>query len=340
MNRLVGFFQVCRALLAARACLVAENIALRHQINVLQRSVSRPRLQPRDRIFWVWLSRWFGHWRSWLAIVKPETIIAWHRLGFRVYWRWKSRGSKPGRPTVSADIRRLIRKMTAENPTWGAPRIRAELVLLGHPIAQSTVAKYMPRSRRPPSQTWRTFLANHMDSLASMDLFTVPPASFRLLLAFVVLRHERRQIVHVNATLRPTAAWVSQQIREAFPFGETPRFLIRDRDGIYGDEVQGMIRRLGIEEVVTAPRSHWQNPFVERLIGSLRREVLDHVIVWNERHLKCILSDYLDYYHHDRSHRALDQNAPFPREIEPPERGQVIAIPRVGGLHHRYKRAA
>jgi putative transposase len=183
-----------------------ENLALRQQLAILSRKRPRPRLRRRDRLFWVWLSSWFADWRSWLAIVKPETVIGWHRQGFRLYWRWKSRGGKPGRPTVSAEVRRLIRRMSAENPTWGAPRIQAELRLLGYALARSTVAKYKHRHPKPPSQSWRTFLSNHVDSLASIDLFTVPTASFRVLFVFVVLRHRRRQVVHVNVTAHPTAA--------------------------------------------------------------------------------------------------------------------------------------
>ncbi len=230
--------------------------------------------------------------------------------------------------------------MSRENPLWGAPRIRAELRLLGHQVAKSTVAKYMVRRKgKPPSQTWRTFLRNHVASLASMDFFVVPTVTFQLLYAFLILRHDRRRVVHFAVTSAPTAAWVAQQLREAFPFDEAPRYLIRDRDGIYGEEVRRCLRGMGIEEVVTAPRSPWQSPFVERLIGTLRRQLLDHVIVRNERHMRRLLASFFEYYHRARPHRALDQNAPQPREVEPPGRGRVIAVPQVGGLHHCYRRA-
>ena len=338
MPCLLAVFHLCRALLASRVGLAAENIALRHQIAVLRRRVPRPRLRPGDRLVWVGLSRWFGAWRSWLAVVKPDTVVGWHRQGFRLYWRWKSRGGKPGRPAVSAAVRRLIRQMGTENLTWGAPRIRAELRLLGHDVAVSTVAKYQQRPRQPPSQSWRTFLANHTNDLASMDFFTVPTASFRLLFVFVILRHDRRRVVHCNVTSHPTAAWVARPIRQAFPFDTTPRFLLRDRDAIYGTEVGDAIRSLGIEAVVTAPRSPWQNPFVERLIGTIRRECLDHVIVLNEAHLKRILSCFWDYYHASRCHTARGDNAPLPREVQPPARGKVVGVPLVGGLQHRYCR--
>jgi transposase InsO family protein len=247
-----------------------------------------------------------------------------------------------GRPPLDKELRDLIGRMARENPTWGAPRIRAELRLLGHDVAEATVAKYLKRSRpsKPPSQTWRTFLTNHVGTLASMDFFVVPTVTFRLLYVFVLLRHQRRYVVHFNVTTAPTAAWVAQQLRQAFPFETAPRYLIRDRDGIYGDEVRRCLRSLGIEEVVTAPRSPWQNPYCERMIGSLRRECLDQVIVLNERHLRRLLSSFLDYYHRSRPHMGLGHNAPEPRAMEPPESGRIVAEPTVGGLHHRYRRCA
>ncbi len=328
-----------RALIWPRASIAAENMALRQQLGVLRRSVKRPRLKRGDRILWVWLSRLWRHWRSVLVIVQPETVIGWHRQGFRLYWRWRSR-KKIGRPLIDGEIRQLIRRMAMENPTWGAPRIHSELRLLGHAIAQSTVATYMPRRRKPPSQNWRTFLDNHIRDIVAIDFFVVPTVHFRLLYCFIVLRHERRRVVHFNVTPYPTARWTAQQIVEAFPNDEAPRFLLRDRDGIYGRDFQRRIDRMSIEEVVIAYRSPWQNPFVERLIGSIRRECLDHMIVFNEAHLLRILTDYFSYYHEARTHLSLDRNAPRPRKIEPPEQGKVVAIAQVGGLHHRYTRAA
>ncbi len=328
-----------RALIWPRASIAAENMALRQQLGVLRRSVKRPRLKRGDRILWVWLSRLWRHWRSVLVIVQPETVIGWHRQGFRLYWRWRSR-KKIGRPLIDGEIRQLIRRMAMENPTWGAPRIHSELRLLGHAIAQSTVATYMPRRRKPPSQNWRTFLDNHIRDIVAIDFFVVPTVHFRLLYCFIVLRHERRRVVHFNVTPYPTARWTAQQIVEAFPYDEAPRFLLRDRDGIYGRDFQRRIDRMSIEEVVIAYRSPWQNPFVERLIGSIRRECLDHMIVFNEAHLLRILTDYFSYYHEARTHLSLDRNAPRPRKIEPPEQGKVVAIAQVGGLHHRYTRAA
>ena len=333
-------FLFVRAYLIPRTVIVAENLALRQQLGVLQRSVRRPRLRQRDRIFWVCLSRFWAGWRSCLVIVKPETVVRWHREGFKLYSRWKSRANERGRPRIAAEIRQLIRRMAQENPTWGAPRIQSELALLGHDVAESTVAKYMNRSRKPPSQTWRTFLENYVPEIAAIDFFVVVTAGFRLLYCFIVLRHDQRRVVHFNVTPYPTSRWTAQQIVEAFPFDEAPRFVIRDHDGIYGLDFRERVKRMGIEEVVIAYRSPWQSPYVERLIGSIRRECLDHVIMFNETHLLRILGAYFAYYHGARTHLSLDRNAPIPRPVEPPQQGKIVAIPQVGGLHHRYARAA
>jgi len=272
--------------------------------------------------------------------VQPDTVVGWHRKGFKLFWRWKSQRGKVGRPKIEAEIRRLIRRKSRENPTWGVPRIQSELALLGHTVSEATVRKYRIQKRNPPSQTWRTFLDNHLTDIVAIDFFTVPTATFRILFGFVVMRHDRRRVVHFNVTAHPTAVWTAQQIVEAFPEDRAPRFLIRDRDGIYGNAFQRRVRNMGIEEVVCAPRSPWQNPYCERIVGSIRRECLNHVIVLNERHLHRILRSYFEYYHGSRTHLSLDRNSPVKRVVEPPERGNVIAIPMVGGLHHRYRRAA
>ena len=329
-----------RAMLFPKARLAVENVALRQQLAVCKQSVKRPKLRSRDRVFWVWLSRLWPNWRSALAIVQPDTVIKWHRMGFKLYWRWKSRGRKPGRPPIEREIRDLIRRMSRENPTWGAPRIVSELALLGHDVAEGTVAKYMVRNRKPPAQTWQTFLANHVPEIAACDFFTVPTVTFRVLYVFIVLRHDRRRVVHFNVTTNPYAEWAAQQIINAFPYDEAPRFLIRDRDGIYGEYFKDRMKGMDIEEVLIAPPSPWQNPYCERVIGSIRRDCLDHVIVLNERHLHRILTEYFDYYHNSRCHLSLDRNSPTPREVEPPSQGEVISIRQVGGLHHRYSRAA
>jgi putative transposase len=328
-----------RALMAGRTELAAENVALRHQLAVLQRSVKRPKLRKRDPVFWVWLSRLWTDWRSALAIVQPATVIKWHRQGFRLYWRRKAR-RKAGRPQVARKIRDLIRRISRENPTWGAPRILSELLLLGHKVGESTVTKYMIRQPKPPSQTWRTFLENHAGQIAAIDFFTVPTVTFRVLYVFLVLRRDRRHVVHLDVRTNPTAQWTAQQIVEAFPFEEAPRFLLRDRDRIYGQSFRDRVEHMGIEEVRIAFRSPWQSPYVERLIGSIRRECLDYVIVFNEKHLRRVLAEYFDYYHEARAHLSLERNSPIPRVVCPPAQGKVVARACLGGLHHRYTRAA
>jgi putative transposase len=320
--------------------LALENLALRQQVAMLRQSVRRPRATATDRMFWVLFSRYVDGWRDLLHGLHPDTVVRWHRLGFRLYWRWKNRGPKPGRPPIDAKLRKLIRDMQASNIGWGAPRIHGELLKLGFDVSQATVSKYMEYRTLPPSQTWRTFLSNHADCVAAMDFLTVPTATFRVLYVFIVLSHDRRRIVHFNATEHPTAQWAAQQLVEAFPFDTAPRYLLRDRDAIYGKKVKQRIKSLGIDEVITAPRSPWQNPYVERVIGSIRRECLDHVIVLNERHLRRILRDYFDYYHTSRTHLSLNKDPPDSRTVESAEQGNIVALPRVGGLHHRYTRIA
>jgi putative transposase len=332
-------FAFVRSLVCDRAELAAENLGLRQQLAVLREKTKRPSLHQRDRIFWAILSRIWSNWRSVLLIVQPETVVRWHRRGFKIFWRWKSR-AKRGRPPIELEIRKLIRLMSRQNPLWGTPRIQSELALLGYIVADSTIDKYRVRPTKPPSRSWRTFLDNHVKDIVAVDFFTVPTATFRILFTFVVLRHDRRQVAHFNATAHPTAEWTAQQIVESFPFEEAPRFLLRDRDGIYGHAFRTRVGSMGIEEVRIAPRSPWQNPYAARIIGSIRRECLDHVIVLNERHLRRILDDYFEYYQESRTHLSLDRNAPIPREVEPPCKGRVVAIPQVGGLHHRYQRAA
>jgi putative transposase len=339
MHLLAFVLSVLRPWLRSRAALAVENLALRQQLAVLRGSVKRPKVRDRDRLFWILLSRFWAGWSSALVIVKPETVVRWHQAGFRLYWRWRSRKRTVGRPKVEAEIRNLVRRMCRQNPTWGAPRIQSELRLLGYDVAESTVAKYRIRRMKPPSQTWRTFLQNHVGEIAAIDFFTVPTATFRVLFCFLVLLHDRRRVLHFNVTTAPSGPWAAQQVIETFPFDEAPRFLLRDRDSIYVERFRCRVRGMGMEEVVIAPHAPWQNPFVERLIGSIRRECLDHVIVLGQGLLRNILSRYLAYYHEDRIHLSLERNAPNARAVEPRGTGKVISEPRVGGLHHRYRRA-
>jgi putative transposase len=260
-----------RALSTGAAGVALENLALRHQLLVLQRSVGRPRLSRWDRIVWVWLSSLWAGWRTTLVIVRPATVLAWHRRGFQLYWRWKSRPNPVGRPRLDAELRQLILRMARENSTWGRRRIQAELALLGYEVAELTVAKYMHRPAPRPSPTWRVFLTAHARDIVGVDFFLVPILTLRLLFVFVVLRHERRELLHINVTDHPSAVWTAQQIIEAFPDDSAPKFLLRDRDAIYGEEFARRVRRMGIREVRIAPHAPWQNPFVERVIGSIRR---------------------------------------------------------------------
>jgi putative transposase len=327
-------------LLRSRLALQLEIVALRHQIAVYQRSVSRPHLRATDRLFWVWLSRLWSGWQHALEFVQPRTVITWQRQRFRDHWRRLSQRGKPGRPAVSKEVRELIRDMWRSNPTWGSPRIVGELRKLGINVAKSTVETYRPRVRKPSSPTWKTFLKNHVHDIVACDFFLVSTATCRVLFVFIMLAHERRRIMHFHITEHPTAQWTTQQIVEAFPWDTAPRYLLRDRDAIYSVAFQHRIKHMGIEEVKIAPRSPWQNPYCERLIGSIRLDVLDHVIVLNARHLRRVLTAYISYYHRFRTHLSLDMDCPYPRAVEPPDVGKVIALPEVGGLHHHYERQA
>jgi putative transposase len=336
---IVSLLLTLRASLRDRAALQLEILALRHQLHIVNRSrPQRLRLTHVDRMLWVWLSEVWDEWRAAVVIVKPETVLAWHRRGFRLFWTWKSR-RRLGRPVIPPNVRLLIRTMAEANPLWGAPRIHGELLKLGIDVSQATVARYMARHRRPPSQTWRTFLANHVDQIVAADFFIVPTATYRLLFVLVILAHQRRGVVHVAITAHPTAFWTAQQLREAFPEDAAPRYLIHDRDHAFA-ALAATATGMGIHELRTAPRSPWQNAYAERVIGSIRRECLDHVIVVNEAGLSRILTRYLAYYHQSRTHLSLAKDSPQPRPIAPPTLGSVVAIPQVGGLHHRYDRRA
>jgi len=337
---MIGLLSFFLAVLASpfksKLRLEAENAVLRHQLNVLRRKLhGRVRLTHHDRLFFIQLYRWFPSILKVLTIIRPETLVRWHRAGFRCYWRWKSR-PRGGRPQIDTELRGLIRRMSMENPLWGAPRIHGELLKLGFEVAQSSVAKYMVKRRGPPSQGWRTFLHNHAPDIAAMDLFVVPTIGFDLLYAFVIVRLGRRDLVWINVTANPTAEWVAHQITEAFPWDRAPRYLIRDRDRIYGAVVTRRLRAMGIRDKPTAPAAPWQNGFAERLIGSIRRECLDHIIVLGEAHLRRILKSYARYYNETRTHLALDKDAPLSRTVK--RAGRILCRPVLGGLHHEYVR--
>ena len=290
-------------------------MVLRQQINVLRRTApKRPRFSSIDRLIFVGLYRLFPNVRDALAILKPETVIRWHRAGFRAYWRWKS-GPRGGRPKVSPEMRGLIRDMSLANPLWGAPRIHGELLKLGIDIGQTSVAKYMARRRRPPTQGWRTFLRNHADGIAAMDLFVVPTISFRLLYGLLILRHDRRRILWMGYTAHPTAEWISRQLVEACGWEQVPKYILRDRDQVYGEAFRRRVRAMGIRDRPTSPRSPWQNAYAERLIGSIRRECVDHIVVLGERHFRHVLLSYMNYYNETRTHLSLGKDAPIPRAV-------------------------
>lgn len=336
-----------RSALKPRAELLAENLALRHQVAVLKQKTGRFQLSNVDRAFWLGLSKHWGGWRDAIFLVKPDTVVAWHRKGFKAFWAWQSRNRRPGpgRPKIDQEIRTLIRKMTLENLTWGSPKIHGELLKLGFDISEPTVWSYMRCIKRPPSQTWRTFLDNHASDTAACDFFTVHTAGFKLLYVFIVISHDRRLIRHVAVAAAPDSDWTSRQVVQVFDgFDDDslpPKYLFRDRDSIFGEEFRKHVLGLGIKQVVSARRSPWQNPYVERVIGSIRRECLNHCIAINEAHLRRILREYVVYYNATRTHLSLGKDCPIPRPADPPENGaKIVSIPVLGGLHHRYERRA
>jgi transposase InsO family protein len=324
------------SLTRSRRQLEAEILLLRHQLNILRRKAPRRiRLTNADRLAFIWLYRLCPAAADAVTTIRPETLLRWHRRGFRAFWRWKSR-PRGGRPAIPGEIGDLIREMSRANSLWGAPRIHGELLKLGIEIAESTVAKYMIKRPRRPGQSWRTFLRNHADGIAAVDFFIVPTIGFKLLYYLVLLSHGRRELMYHAVTAHPTAEWVAQQMVEAFPWGESPRYLVRDRDAVYGEVVKRRLRGLGIRDRPVAPKSPWQNAYIERLIGSARRECIDHVIVLGESHLRRIMSRYAAYYNETRTHLSLGKDAPKGRAIE--RFGRITAQPLVGGLPHRYAR--
>ena len=338
VNLSVALLYSVLALFRSREEQAIVELALRQQLAVYAHDRSRPRLSPLDRTFWVALSRLWPRWKDHLVVVRPETVVRWHREGFRRYWRSISTPG-PGRPPISNEVRELIVRMATEN-RWRARKIQAELMKLGIRVGLATVSRYVPKTKPDPTQQqrWTTFLKNHKDVIAGMDFFVVPTVRFRLLYVWFAIDHGKRRVLHYNITASPTAHWVIQQLREPFPDEPTHRFLIYDNDSIFSAAVTHAIKSFGIDPKRTAFRSPWQNGTAERFVGSIRRELLDHIVVLNEEHLRRLLREYVDYYNDERVHTSIG-DAPNYRAVEsrPSDRAKVIGFPRVGGLHHRYR---
>ncbi len=336
---LIGLVKLLWSLFQTRKNLLLENALLRQQLVVYQRSVKRPRITQRDRILLVWLSRVCSGWKKALVVVRPETIVGWHRQGFRLYWKWKSR--RAGRPCIDWPLIKLIRRMHKENPTWSAQRIQGELAKLGMTVSDNTVLKYMgkPKPDADKRQRWRTFLKNHAKHTVGIDFLVVRTILFRAIYVFVAISHDRRKILHWSVTARPHSGWAIQQLRQTFDFDTTTKYVIRDNDGIFSEEFKQTITRFGLKDTPTAPHSPWQNPFAERVIGTLRRECLNHVIILNEKHLRSVLTDYIDtYYNVARTHMSLNKDSPVSRPVQ--AEGEIVSTPILGGLHHIYTRVA
>jgi putative transposase len=332
-------------ILRSRVDLLLESLALRQQLGVLRLNCPRPRLIGPDKFFWVVLRRLWPGWKSALTLVQPATVVRWHRAGFKLYWAWISRHSvRAGRKCVSRELRELIFRMVADNPTWGAPRIHGELKMLGFDISERSVSRWMRRAPQDfePAKRWMTFLNNHRGAIAAMDFFTVPTLTFNVLYCFFVIAHDRRRILHFTVTRHPSSVWIIQQLREAFPYDSAPGYPIFDRDSTFNAEVTDTVKSFGIEPKRTGFRSPWQNGVAERWVGSCRRELMDHVIVVNERHLKRLMSEYVRYYHEDRTHITLAKGTPARRDAATTFEAhhRVVSTPRLGGLHHRYDLAA
>ena len=329
----------------SRRDLLLENLALRQQLAVLKRRHPQPRFAAPDKMFWVVLRRLWPGWKRALILVQPETVVRWHRAGFKLYWTWLSRyRNRMGRKCVSKELRELIFPMVAENPTWGAPRIHGELKILGFDISERSVLRWMRKAPRnpEPAKRWAAFLSNHREVIAAMDFFTVPTLTFGVLYCFFVIAHDRRRILHCSVTRHPSSVWVTQQLREAFPYDSAPSYLIFDRGTQFNEEVIDTVKSFGIKPKQTSFRSPWQNGVAERWVGNCRRDLLDHIIVLDERHLKRLMKEYVRYYHEDRTHLALAKGTPAGREAEKNPEGhhRVVSMPRFGGLHHRYDLAA
>jgi putative transposase len=336
----ISFLTCLGAFFRSRYNLSLEILALRQQLGVLKRKNPRPGLKIRDRIFWILLRRLWPAWSNVLVIVRPETVVAWHRAGFRLFWRLRSRPKSPGRPKIDAEVRTLIRRMVKENSTRGTPRIHGELLKLGFDVSERTVSRYI-RRLFPPEQArklWATFLRNHREVITAMDFFTVPTLDFRILYCFFVIEHGRCRILHFNVTEHPTGSWIVQQLREAFPGSCPYRYAILDGDAKFGHEVTDVLTTLGMNPVRISPASPWQNGVAERWVGSCRRELFDHLIVLNDVHLRRLIRDYISYYHADRIHDSLEKDTPAMRPVssKPDQSARLVSLRRIGGLHHRY----
>ncbi len=331
-----------RSTLRSRPDLVLENLALRQQVAVLSRQQRRPRRRRADRLFWCVLSRLWSPWRTALVFVQPDTVVRWHRSAWRWYWTWRSR-PRGGRPRLPPEVRELIRRIARENPRWGAVRIQGELRKLGYHVSARSVRRYRrARHRRPPSQSWRTFLRNHAPHIWAADFLTVQTLTFRTLYVFFFITHARRRLVHLNVTAHPTARWVWRQLIAATPWGEQPRYIVRDRDRCYGADFIPRAARLGIQTLLTPVHAPKANAIAERVVGTLRRECLDHLIILNERHLRAVLAEYAPHYNGARPNRALGLDAPNGPigRAGPPSAGRIVARTVLGGLHHEYDWAA
>jgi transposase InsO family protein len=334
------FVQSFSRLLYSRRDLMLENLALRQQLAVLKSKDRRLRLATPDKLFWVLSRRLWTGWRKALIVVTPDTVVRWHRSGFRLYWAWLSRHRvRLGRKRIGRQTRDLVFQMLAQNPTWHAPRVHGELTMLGLEVSERTISRWMRQAPRnpEPARRWRTFLHNHREAIVAMDFFTVPTVTLGVLYCFLIIAHDRRRILHLNVTRNPTGAWVIQQLREAFPYQSAPKYLIFDRDAKFDSEVAAAVRALGSKPIRTSFKSPWQNGIAERWVGSCRRDLLDHVIALNERHLKRLLAEYVRYYHEDRTHLGLGKQTPDRRTAQK-RRGveRIVSQSRLGGLHHRY----
>ena len=338
-HSLLALLAAARVFFRSRHDTALEILALRQQLAVLKRTRPRPRLNSVDRLFWTTLRRVWSRWAEVLVVVKPETVVGWHRAGFRLFWRWRSR-ARGGRPKTTAEIRALIRHLADENSTWGAPKVHGELLKLGFVVSERTVARYLRHIRRrgDPGKSWLTFLANHREVIAAFDFFTVPTVTFHLLYCFFVIEHGHRKILHYNVTRHPTSEWIVQQLREAFPEAGLLRYVILDHDTKFDADVIAFLKATGLQPKRTSIRSPWQNGIAERWVGSCRRELLDHVIPLNEEHLRRLVRDYISYFHEDRIHDSLDKDTPNRRPVErkPHPEARLLASARLGGLHHRY----